>query len=29
VPVSVGAGKRGCLMPLLFGLLCSGAFVIH
>jgi ribosomal protein L7/L12 len=29
VPAPVGAGKRGCLMPLLFGLLCGGAFVIH
>jgi hypothetical protein len=27
--VGPGAGKRGCLMPLLFGLLCGGAFVIH
>lgn len=29
VPVSATGGKRGCLLPLLFGLLCGGAFVIR
>lgn len=29
VPASATGGKRGCLLPLLFGLLAGGAFVIR